>query len=73
MPEKCILEAFGTKVPDGDVTVKIDHVLSAHFRPFSESDRKNEAFQKKHQINLKTEKQPKMKFSAAFKNAYAIT
>ena len=62
MPEKCILEAFGTKVPDGDVTVKIDHVLSAHFRPFSESDRKNEAFQKKHLINLKTEKQPKMKF-----------
>ena len=78
MPEKFILEAFGTKVPDGDVTVKIDHVLSAHFRPFSESDRKNRAFQKKksnpymlrklgiskkmHVINIKIEKEPKMKF-----------
>ena len=44
--------------------------------PFSESDRKNGTFQKKHVINLKTEKEPKMKFFRFWgisKNAYAIT
>ena len=41
-----------------------------------ESDRKNGTFQKKHVINLKTEKEPKMKFFRFWgisKNAYAIT
>ena len=48
----------------------------SHFFQFSELERKNGAFQKKHGINFKTEKEPKMKFfdfGALKINALAIT